>query len=111
MTDKITLPAPSFTRIDEMEGKTIKKVDHAGPDLYILYTDNTVTHLQGGVIYDTCSLWDDTYELPEYVLLALGIIDESTMNAYVDQITRQCEEERKEARREAWLRLKEEFGE
>ena len=36
MTDKITLPAPSFTRIDEMEGKTIKKVDHAGPDLYIV---------------------------------------------------------------------------
>lgn len=113
MTEEITLPTPKIVRIEEMAGKTIRDTLHYGDELFIVYTDGSVTCLEGGMHYDTDYITDRNGEggVNEFILVDMGLISQEYLDAWTEQEQKKYDEAMKEHRYAQYLKLKEEFGE
>ena len=110
MTEEIKLPTPEIVRIEEMAGKTIHSTHHYGHELFIVYTDKSVTCLEGGMHYDTDYITDGG-AVNEFLLVDMGLISQDYLDAWAEQEQKKYDEAMKEHRYAQYLKLKEEFGE
>ena len=74
--------------------KTIKNVDYDNEDLYILFDDDTITHISAWFCYDQALLSVDHNAKPDpYILCELWVITEAEQEAIEAEQSRKWKEQ------------------